>query len=304
MMNEDQPASTEKNLNPSESIKDKRADETVQSNEKKLDTTDHIKEETEKQSDTPNPQQTNMEVYHYPNMHVKPKHFKEYFLEFLMIFFAVTMGFFAENIRQSISDKGHVRQLCRQLVQDLKNDSAILNNNILKDSLLIKKTDSLFYLLQQPLSKWDSKKLQELIITIYNINLFQPSSGAMSAIKNELQLKRFANSNITVYISNYETVQSLLKTVEQFQMENLKEYIQGFMTAYFTPANAYSALNSATITSGDLRNITQNDLTQLSVNIMFIKNYNALLADKSSQLRDKASEFIQYINKEFDLKNK
>lgn len=299
MMTQDQPGSGEKDLSPSESIKDKQADETVPANEERIDATEHTKGEPEKQSDTPNPQQTNMEVYHYPNMHVHPKHFKEYFLEFLMIFLAVTMGFFAENIRQSISDKGHVHQLCGQLVQDLKNDSAILNNNILKDSLLIKKTDSLFYLLQQPLSKLDSKKFQELIITMYNINLFQPSSGAMSAIKSELQLKRFANSNITVYISNYETGQALLKTVEQFQMENLKEYIQGFITAHFTPVNAYSALNGSTIRNGDLRNIVQNDLIQLSVNITFIKNYNALLTDKSRQLKDKASEFIQYVDKEF-----
>ena len=96
----------------------------------------------------------------------------------------------------------------------------------------------------------------------------------------------------------------LPKTVEQFQMENLKEYIQGFLTAHFTPVNAHSALDSGTITNGDLHNITQNDLTQLSVNIMFIKNHNALLADKSSQLKNKASQFIRYLNKEFGLKNK
>ncbi len=36
-----------------------------------------------------------MEVHHHP--HVEKKAFKEYFLEFLMIFLAVTMGFFAEN---------------------------------------------------------------------------------------------------------------------------------------------------------------------------------------------------------------
>jgi len=33
-----------------------------------------------------------MEVHHHP--HVEKKKFKEYFLEFLMIFLAVTLGFF------------------------------------------------------------------------------------------------------------------------------------------------------------------------------------------------------------------
>jgi hypothetical protein len=47
--------------------------------------------------------------------------------------------------------------------------------------------------------------------------------------------------------------------------------------------------------------MSHNELVQLSVEIMFIKNYNALLAGKSGQLKDRASEFIQYVNKEFDL---
>jgi hypothetical protein len=37
-----------------------------------------------------------MEVHHHP--HVEKKSFKEYLLEGLMIFVAVTMGFFAETI--------------------------------------------------------------------------------------------------------------------------------------------------------------------------------------------------------------
>jgi hypothetical protein len=42
-----------------------------------------------------------MEVHHHSGMHHKKKNFKEYFLEFLMIFLAVTLGFFAENLRES-----------------------------------------------------------------------------------------------------------------------------------------------------------------------------------------------------------
>ncbi len=242
----------------------------------------------------------NMEVYHHPDLHHKKKKWHEYFLEFLMIFLAVTLGFFAENLREFISDKGHVRQLSAQLIHDLKTDTSEIEYNIEQDLLLIKKTDSLFFLLQEPLSKLDTKKLQDFILAIYNIHLFQASSGAMLAVKNELHLKQFANSDITLFISKYETDVSLLKTVEEFQMANLKEYIQDFMTAHFTPVNAYSALSDGIITNGDLRNITQNDLTQLSINVTFVKNYNSTLVDKSRQLKDRASEFIQYIQKEFE----
>ncbi len=242
----------------------------------------------------------NMEVYHHPDLHHKKKKWHEYFLEFLMIFMAVTLGFFAENLREYISDKGHVRQLSEQLIHDLKTDTSVLEFNIEQDLMLIKKTDSLFFLLQEPLSKLDTKKLQDFILDCYNIHLFQASSGAMLAVKTELHLKQFANSDITLYISNYESDESLLKKVEEFQMANLKEYIQDFMTAHFTAANAYSALSNGNIKNGDLRNITQNDLTQLSINVTFVKNYNATLAGKSRQLKERATEFIQYVQKEFE----
>ncbi len=43
-----------------------------------------------------------MEVHHHA--HPEKKNFKQYFLEFIMIFLAVTLGFFAENIREYVAD--------------------------------------------------------------------------------------------------------------------------------------------------------------------------------------------------------
>ncbi len=49
-----------------------------------------------------------MEVHHHP--HVEKKKFKEYFLEFVMIFLAVTLGFFAENIREHYTEKNNAKE--------------------------------------------------------------------------------------------------------------------------------------------------------------------------------------------------
>ena len=49
-----------------------------------------------------------MEVHHHPN--VEKKNFREYLLEFIMIFLAVTLGFFAENLREGISDSTHANK--------------------------------------------------------------------------------------------------------------------------------------------------------------------------------------------------
>ena len=67
-----------------------------------------------------------MEVHHHP--HVEKKRFKEYFLEFLMIFLAVTLGFFAEGLREHISDHEKEKQYMQSLIVDLQNDLTELQN--------------------------------------------------------------------------------------------------------------------------------------------------------------------------------
>jgi hypothetical protein len=81
-----------------------------------------------------------MEVHHHPQ--VEKKNFKEYFLEFLMIFLAVTMGFFAESIRERIVNNEKERHYMESLVQDMKKDTAEMNQVVNLQKIFIKKMDS------------------------------------------------------------------------------------------------------------------------------------------------------------------
>jgi hypothetical protein len=62
-----------------------------------------------------------MEVHHHPE--VEKKGIKEYILEGLMIFLAVTMGFFAETIREGISDREKGKEYIKSFVHDLRRDT-------------------------------------------------------------------------------------------------------------------------------------------------------------------------------------
>ncbi|HVZ57759.1 MAG TPA: hypothetical protein VG870_13965 [Chitinophagaceae bacterium] len=83
-----------------------------------------------------------MEVHHHP--HIEKKGFKEYLLEGLMIFLAVTLGFFAEGLREHLNDQEKVKDYVRTLADDLRQDttesrriSSLLFRNIHgQDSLL------------------------------------------------------------------------------------------------------------------------------------------------------------------------
>src|SRR3954454_7432720 len=98
-----------------------------------------------------------MEVHHHPK--VEKKNFKEYFLEFLMIFLAVTMGFFAENIREDITENAKAKEYAQSLYSDLKEDTSFLNVIIQYKSWRGLKIDSLITIL----SSEDVQKSAKLI---------------------------------------------------------------------------------------------------------------------------------------------
>ena len=220
-----------------------------------------------------------------------------------MIFLAVTMGFFAERIRENITNGEHVKQLAMQLVRDLKNDTASLQENILFETKLNKKEDSLFTLLQQPMKKIDMKRMQLLISKNYTLKLFYPSLGAITAIKNELHLKQFSKSKISTYITGYEGRGNVLKELENVQKNNLSNYLAGFFKDHFTPVNIYALFHDQPVVNGEMHNLAQGDLTRLSVEIAMIQDFNGELISYDKKMKQDAVNLMQYVTKQYDLED-
>lgn len=82
--------------------------------------------------------QTNMEIHKHPHHVTHKKNWTEYFLEFLMLFLAVFLGFLAENFREHEVEAVRERQYMQSFVYDLQNDTANLNEGFpRKDGRLI-----------------------------------------------------------------------------------------------------------------------------------------------------------------------
>jgi len=71
------------------------------------------------------------------------KKWKEYFLEFLMLFFAVSLGFFADSIRESISDKAKEKEYIISMIEDVNTDKTNIRNEISLNNLIVQHLDSL-----------------------------------------------------------------------------------------------------------------------------------------------------------------
>src|SRR5262245_40925991 len=79
--------------------------------------------ETQDQTSNLKSQTANMEVHKHPHDVMHKKNWVEYFLEFLMLFLAVFLGFLAENQREHIVDRRREKELMTEFVNDLKLDT-------------------------------------------------------------------------------------------------------------------------------------------------------------------------------------
>src|SRR5664279_5426096 len=242
-----------------------------------------------------------MEVHHHSGGHHEEKHFKDYFLEFLMIFLAVTMGFLAENLREFITDKNHVEELAGQLREDLSNDTTKLTSLIAFQQLQIRRGDSLYEILMQPAAAIDYKKLQNMVVDCDRLDFFYPSTGAISTIKKDLHLRKFVKTKIAKHIDMYETVIIFLQKLESQDIAYMGKYLDRFISVHFTPENISVAINRDPVLNGTMRNLNPADLVQLSVDVNLIKAYDMRLLNQYEKIKDNAVSFIQYISSTYNL---
>ncbi|MGN6800333.1 MAG: hypothetical protein ACTHJN_00425 [Ginsengibacter sp.] len=162
-----------------------------------------------------------MEVHHHP--HVEKKGFKEYFLEFVMIFLAVTMGFFAESLREHIVDKAHEKEYIHSFFEDLSNDERELPHLIKSiEYQQLKTADSLQAILPGINSKTPANTVYtslRLIIRQQGIRIFV-TDRTIEQIKNAGEMRLLSNKQISDSLVDY------------YKQVDFIEYLQRDLLAY------------------------------------------------------------------------
>lgn len=154
-------------------------------NNKKLDDPANTKSENQseevfpikdKEIITQNQGAENMKVHHHPK--VEKKNFKEYFLEFVMIFIAVTLGFFAESLREHIKDNEETHENIQSVLADLESDVAHFNSILDMNIYGYTAADSLISLLHNisTHNKFIFMQGQQLPMLVTSIPIQKPST--------------------------------------------------------------------------------------------------------------------------------
>jgi hypothetical protein len=135
-----------------------------------------------------------MEVHH-PHHTTHKKNWRAYLLEFLMLFFAVSLGFLAENVRETYIEKEREHELARSLYQEMRADSIDLEKVI---AFRIKKENYLDYLYVNFKGDSDNDSLQKTFqvaeyigVGANSATLFEPRNAIIHQLESSGMMRYF-----------------------------------------------------------------------------------------------------------------
>ncbi|HMH33710.1 MAG TPA: hypothetical protein VK543_11810 [Puia sp.] len=255
-----------------------------------------------------------MEVHHHPD--VEKKSFKEYFLEFLMIFLAVTMGFFAENIREGISEHSRAKVFASSMLKDLQADSTQLQLYKSYFSYAANKLDTFMQLLQVAEPKdIPSGKL-------YWYGLFGGAHG--SFVSNDATFQEMKSSgslhffekNIEAEVAKYDRLRRYLQSTEQanegLYTELRKCRALFFEFKYLDHANNIYQINKISFNQATIDSFLRSNPPLLNYDKILFNQYVELARSRflrpyniaySDSLIRHASLLMSDLKKEYDLDN-
>jgi hypothetical protein len=150
------------------------------------------------------PTTDNMEVHHHPHVHHSKK-WKNYLYEFLMLFLAVTAGFFVENLRENYIEHHRAKQFSKQLLADLRLDSLMFENWNRNIQGMQKGHDSLLYLLIQKTGATD-KEILETLLPITFVFDAPATTTTYNQMKTSGSLRYIENTELTADLQHYYDV--------------------------------------------------------------------------------------------------
>lgn len=159
-----------------------------------------------------------MEVHHHGHV---PKKLNEYITEFLMLFAAVTLGFFAENLREHSIEKERELKFIEIVHEDLLNDIRDLDTISKAYEIRLKREDTLLNLL----SNGPIKRTNDLyyLARLNSIRVFfHHSKNGFQQLKNAGGLRLIEDIDVIKKIQSYENdveeMDELQKLTEQLLM--------------------------------------------------------------------------------------
>ena len=256
-----------------------------------------------------NDKSTEMEVHHHPELDHKKKKFREYFLEFLMIFLAVTLGFIAENVRESIGDRRKEKNFIESLMQDLKTDTAKIAISLDEISDQLHGLDTLEILLTPNVNQNDSAvyACYRQKGALLNENTMNFSDRTITQLFSSGNMRLFKKQSVSDSITDYYSTVRNVDAQKQYYKEYFQKCLDIVQEIY-----EFEAFHSRIDSKGNLirpavaygkfhiANTNAEDLKKFKSTIEITKVIIASYRDDIEKLNHKADSLLLFLRKEYE----
>ncbi len=166
-----------------------------------------------------------MEVHHHAHHSENKKKWSELLLEFFMLFLAITLGFFAENVRDRMSEQEQKKELLLTVARDLESDLKQFEFHKGFDQDKIKNCDSLIAINNGDQSKINQKQYYDLILRTLWWWHFNPNEKSRIEAEAKGYFSEKENSELSYYIYKFNFFKNDLKDMEDFESDADKAII-------------------------------------------------------------------------------
>ena len=247
-----------------------------------------------------------MEVHHHP--HVEKKNFKEYLLEGLMIFLAVSMGFIAENIREIIADNEKEKVSIESFVEDLEADQKYFKEQDIYFTERLQQLDSLIALLntKERITNTNDFYYYGRLATRYTSVVLH--AGTIDEVKNSGGLRLIRKKGLSKKIVEYYNQLPIIKEYE-VRLASIDENYRRIFIDIADPSvleSNYSKIRGRVnkfTGNPPLRNYSKDDLARLFGYAQYMRILRNVIAGIEHDLQKNGQQLLALIRNEYHLKS-
>lgn len=261
---------------------------------------------TEK-SESTHPKET-IEVHHHPK--VEKKKVKEYLMEGLFIFIAVSLGFIADNIREHFSNKKIEKRNMELIADNLRGDIENIKENIRYNEEKVKILDTLIsYKGIKNVDSLYSQRFSYLVTkSIYNPTFFS-NTAAIDQMKFSGSLRLVKNKEILSGIYKYESMNEHIATNREGinddddrLVENISTFLD--MQNLAKSRGIHFLETNQIISNKQLLNNQQNIYKFFNQAIMRKSILEIIWLPQMRKQQKNAEELVKLLEQEYDINQK
>jgi hypothetical protein len=246
---------------------------------------------------------------HHPHT-VPGKKWTHYLFEFFMLFLAVTLGFFVENLREGYIEHHREKQFIRSLVEDLKRDSSQIRVYMQFNENISKYCDSVQSCIANTNIFENSNNFYNYSRELARYIRYNPTDRTIQQLKNGGNMRLIRNWVVSNAITEYDSRTKSLAEIDQQlngQIVRYREYLVEFLdlASYDKLNPAGSFMDNNLTTRGNPGYITADaKKAKIIYNQVFtLKAFLSGVQTSAETVAEEAKQLLILLQKEYNLEN-